>query len=56
METTVVVTGYSSGGIGFFHAGNGTELGFSAGTSPVLAVVRSGQVNYECSVHRLLYI
>lgn len=45
LATTVVIAGYSSGGVRFFHAGNGTELG-SADTSSraVLAVKRGGQV------------
>lgn len=42
----MVVAGYSSGGVSFFHAGNGTELGSAdTGSGAVLAVKRGGQVN-----------
>lgn len=42
----MVVAGYSSGGVRFFHAGNGTELGSAdTGSGAVLAVKRGGQVN-----------
>ena len=45
LGTTVVVAGYSSGGVRFFHAGNGTELGSAdTGSNAVLAVKRGGQV------------
>lgn len=40
----MVITGYSSGGVRFFHAGNGTELGSAETGAPVHAVKRSGQV------------
>lgn len=44
----MVVAGYSSGGVRFFHAGNGTELGTAdTGSSAVLAVKRGGQVSNE---------
>eukprot|EP00752_Nemacystus_decipiens_P016235 g14515.t2 len=44
LGTTVVVAGYSSGGVSFFHAGNGTELGSAdTGGGAVLAIKRSGQ-------------
>eukprot|EP00903_Cladosiphon_okamuranus_P008847 g8471.t1 len=44
LGTTVVVAGYSSGGVRFFHAGNGTELGsVDTGGGAVLAVKRGGQ-------------
>ncbi|CAM9359275.1 unnamed protein product, partial [Hapterophycus canaliculatus] len=44
LGTTVVVAGYSSGGVRFFHAGNGTELGSAdTGRDAVLAVKRGGQ-------------
>lgn len=42
----MVVAGYSSGGVRFFHAGNGTELGSAdTGGGAVLAVKRGGQVD-----------
>ena len=44
LGTTVVIAGYSSGGVRFFHAGNGTELGSAETGTSVLAVKRSGQV------------
>lgn len=44
MDTAVVVAGYATGGIGFIHAVNGTELGSVGGTSAVRAIVRGGQV------------
>lgn len=41
----MVIAGYSSGGVRFFHAGNGTELGLAdTGGGAVLAVKRGGQV------------
>ncbi|CAB1121109.1 unnamed protein product [Ectocarpus sp. CCAP 1310/34] len=44
LGTTVVIAGYSSGGVSFYHAGNGTELAFiDTGSSAVLAVKRGGQ-------------
>ncbi|CAM9990150.1 unnamed protein product [Scytosiphon promiscuus] len=44
LGTTVVIAGYSSGGVRFFHAGNGTELASAeTGSSAVLAVKRGGQ-------------
>lgn len=46
LGTTVVVAGYSSGGVSFFHTGNGTELGSAdTGSGAVLAVKRGGQVS-----------
>lgn len=51
LATTVVVAGYSSGGVRFFHAGNGTELGSAdTGTGAVLAVKRGGQVKGTTAV------
>ncbi|CAN0023064.1 unnamed protein product [Ectocarpus sp. 12 AP-2014] len=44
LGTTVVIAGYSSGGVSFYHAGNGTELAsVDTGSSAVLAVKRGGQ-------------
>ncbi|CAM9517742.1 unnamed protein product [Ectocarpus sp. 4 AP-2014] len=44
LGTTVVISGYSSGGVSFYHAGNGTELAsVDTGRSAVLAVKRGGQ-------------
>lgn len=50
LRTTVVVAGYSLGGVRFFHARNGTELGSAdTGSGAVLAVKRGGQVNAKPS-------
>lgn len=39
-----MIAGYSSGGVSFYHAGNGTELAsVDTGSSAVLAVKRGGQ-------------
>lgn len=44
----MVIAGYSSGGVRFFHAGNGTELGSAdTGNGAVLAVKRGGQVKLK---------
>ncbi|CBJ26081.1 expressed unknown protein [Ectocarpus siliculosus] len=44
LGTTVVIAGYSSGGVSFYHAGNGTQLAsVDTGSSAVLAVKRGGQ-------------
>ncbi|CAN0542744.1 unnamed protein product, partial [Ectocarpus sp. 12 AP-2014] len=44
LGTTVVIAGYSSGGVSFYHAGSGTELAsVDTGSSAVLAVKRGGQ-------------
>lgn len=44
MSTSVVVVGYSAGGVRFFHGGNGSLLGSAFADSAVLAVKKSGQV------------
>ncbi|CAM9857609.1 unnamed protein product, partial [Laminaria digitata] len=43
LATTVVVAGYSTGGVRLFHGGNGTVLGSAEADGGVLAVKRSGQ-------------
>lgn len=40
----MVIAGYSTGGVRFFHSGDGTLLGSVDTGSAVLAVKRGGQV------------
>ncbi|CAM9928993.1 unnamed protein product, partial [Sphacelaria rigidula] len=43
MARTVVVAGYSTGGVSFFDGGSGEALGSAGGNRAVLAIARSGQ-------------
>lgn len=54
LAATVVVAGYSTGGVRLFHGGNGTVLGSVEADGEVLAVKRSGQVMLYNWVFRIL--